>query len=332
MAGILIIAESDHGHLLPEVGELMTLGRQLRSATGEPLIVAGVGRDLDAWGQEVKESGADAAWLLTDVRLEDPWAEAYTAVFAEFCRDIQPSVVVLGKTVLGTEVAARLAARLDGSAALNITAINAAAGALEVTRAVFGGAAQARFRMLRTPAVLVPHPKTWHPAEPVLDPIPTVMRYELHLPKDAVKSVLGERSATSQGPDIAQARVLVSGGRGLGGPKPFTLLQDIATLLGGQVSASRPPVDAGWISGQRQVGLTGKTVAPDLYLAIGISGAIQHLAGCSNARTIVAVNNDPKAPIFQYARFGVVGDWQEILPAFREALECLAAEHLEARP
>ncbi|MCP4222275.1 MAG: electron transfer flavoprotein subunit alpha/FixB family protein, partial [Actinomycetia bacterium] len=128
-----------------------------------------------------------------------------------------------------------------------------------------------------------------------------------------------ERQA-STGIDLDKARVIVAGGRGIGGPEPFELLARIADRLGGAVAASRPPCDTGWVEPMIQVGLTGKTVAPDLYVAVGISGATQHMTGCTSSRVIVAINNDPDAPIFRMASYGVIGDWQDILPDFLEAL------------
>jgi electron transfer flavoprotein alpha subunit len=129
------------------------------------------------------------------------------------------------------------------------------------------------------------------------------------------------RQASSGGKDIEKARVLVSGGAGLGGPEPFQLLGEIADLVDGAVAASRVACDAGWVPTAIQVGLTGKSVAPDLYLAVGISGATHHLAGCSSAQVIAVINSDPSAPFFRLANFGVVGDWKEVLPAFRDALK-----------
>jgi electron transfer flavoprotein alpha subunit len=125
---------------------------------------------------------------------------------------------------------------------------------------------------------------------------------------------------SSEGVRLEDARVIVAGGRGLGGPEPFQQIEALAKVLGGAVGASRAACDAGWIPSSHQVGLTGKTVVPDLYIAVGISGASQHMAGCSNARTIVAINKDGGANIFKSARFGVVGDWQKVLPAFTEQL------------
>ena len=193
-------------------------------------------------------------------------------------------------------------------------------GRLLATRPTYGGNTEATVVCLGTPAVAALRVQSVDALEP--DPSRTGEATELSVPLEgAARLRTVERvEAATEGVRLEDARVVVSGGRGLGGPEPFAQLDELASLLGGAVGASRAACDAGWAPSSYQVGLTGKTVTPELYFAIGISGASQHLAGCSNARNIVAINKDAGANIFKEARFGVVGDWQKVLPAFVEQL------------
>lgn len=300
--------------------ELVSLARQLQNETGEPLTIAVVGEESSPCAQAIANYGAESVRVVREAPQRQLWPEYDAEALAQLYNEAGVSTILLSKTLWGTEVAARLAAILDGSAAIDITAATLVNDSLEITRATFGGAAETKLRMIRLPVALVPHPKIWAGAEAV-SALSPVTPFTPQIDVGMLQTIPENRHRLTQGPDITQARILVSGGRGLGGPEPFKLLEDIASLIGGQVAASRPPVDSGWVSGQLQVGLTGKTVAPDLYFAVGISGAIQHITGCYNARNIVAVNNDPQAPIFQYATYGVVGDWQDVLPSFYKALE-----------
>jgi electron transfer flavoprotein alpha subunit len=219
------------------------------------------------------------------------------------------------------EVGARLAYRLDGGLAQNVMSVELADGALVATRPVFGGAAVATIRLGRPPWVVVPRPGSFAAAQPAAQPGGELTVVRPTLATADFQTSCGARTREqSTAQQLERARAIIAGGRGLGGAEPFQLLGEIAELLGAAVGASRPPCDAGWAPSGLQVGLTGKTVAPDLYIAVGISGAIQHLSGCSSSRVIVAVNSDPEAPIFRAATYGAVGKWQEILPAFRDAL------------
>ncbi len=321
MSGTMIMISGEDYTDDPSLSrELVSFARQIKDATGEPFTIAVVGEEASRCTQDIVNYGAESVRVLSEAPEHQLWPEYDAEVLAQLCNETAVSTILLSKTLWGTEVAARLAAILDGSAAMDITAAAIANDTVEITRATFGGAAETKLRMIRMPAVLVPHPKIWAAAEAGSDVSPSVL-FTPQVDLGTLQTMPEDRHRLVQGPDITQARILVSGGRGLGGPEPFKLLEEIASLIGGQVAASRPPVDSGWVSGQLQVGLTGKTVAPDLYFAVGISGAIQHITGCYNARNIVAVNNDPHAPIFQYATYGVVGDWQDVLPSFCKALE-----------
>jgi electron transfer flavoprotein alpha subunit len=249
--------------------------------------------------------------------------EQVTADLAALVSSSGPDVVIFSKTDFGSVVGARLAFRIDAAFASDCIEISneigpigpiGPAGTVSVTRPVYGGSALAEFEIASSPAIVTlragafeASDGTGSPTVETLDPGPRVAR------SASVSDTVAE---SREGVRLEDAPVVVSGGRGLGGPEPFSVLADLADVLGGAVGASRAACDAGWIDHSQQVGLTGKSVSPDVYIAVGISGASQHMAGCSSSRAIVAINKDGDSNIFREARFGVVGDWEKVLPSF----------------
>ena len=237
----------------------------------------------------------------------------------KICRTLSPRAVLLSNDAYSQEIAPRLAHRLGGSAVGDGTALRLDGDSLLVTRQVYGGRAQAVVRLKRTPAVAWLRARSFAPARDVLTSSP---RHELTAAANNATRVVERKRESQAGARLEDARVIVSGGRGIGGPEGFnTELQPLARLLGAQLAASRAACDAGWVPPTWQVGQTGKKVAPDLYLAIAITGASQHMAGISEAKNIAAINIDPDAPIFKHARFGIVEDYRKVVPLLREKLE-----------
>jgi electron transfer flavoprotein alpha subunit len=319
MSGILIFAETDAGELRPEFWELVTVARNMSASVGGGIKVAVIGSDLDAAILEAAGAGAEALHVVQDDRLAAPWPEAHAAALLQLCEELAPQMVLAPRTVLSAEVAARLAIRRGWPLVQDVMQLAVTPeGGLQAVRPVSGGAVVATVRAGAGPWVVVPRPRAFPPAtaEGAVSPS------ELHAFNPPVLATsCGKRTKIEiEGVSVDRAKVVVAGGGGLGGPAPFALLREVADLLGGAVGASRVAVDSGWIQQAQQVGLTGKTIAPDLYIAVGISGAIQHLVGCSSSQTIVAVNSDPAAPIFRIANYGIVGDWKEVIPAFRDRL------------
>lgn len=235
--------------------------------------------------------------------------ETLTAL-VEACRGAD--VILLANDAYSQEVAPRLAHRLGGAAVGDGTGVELVGGRLRVTRQVYGGKAQAVIELRRSPAVAWLRARSFPAGE-----VTAVTR--LSAPKES--RILERNNATQTGARLEDARVIVSGGRGIGGPEGFkTELEPLAELLGAQMAASRAACDAGWVPPTWQVGQTGKKVAPDLYLAIAITGASQHMAGISEARTIAAINIDPDAPIFKHAKFGIVADYRKVVPLLRARL------------
>ena len=202
------------------------------------------------------------------------------------------------------------------------TALRVDGGRVIATKPVYGGSAIAEIAVQATPAVVSLRPRAFTAAEPQAGRQALVETVAVPATADARITVLDEvQEAVGSGPRLKDAKVVVSGGRGLGGRENWPQLEALAEVLGAALGASRAVTDAGWVAPSLQVGLTGATIAPDLYVAVGISGAVQHVAGISGARNVVAINKDAEANIFKYARFGAVGDWKAILPAFTKRLK-----------
>ena len=231
----------------------------------------------------------------------------------------KPDLVLLGATLNGRDLGARLAARLARAYAADVTGVRAAGNAIEVDKPMYAGKVRAKLR-LELPAVVSVRPG----AMPVKDGAEAPQVEKIDADASAEKLTFVKLAATATAAkrvSLSEARVVVSGGRGLKGPENWHLVEELADALGGAVGASRAVTDAGWRPNEEQVGQTGKTVTPDLYVALGISGAIQHLAGMTSSKVIVAVNKDPDADIFKIADYGVVADVFEFIPAFTEAVK-----------
>lgn len=321
MSGILVVAEVDSGELRQEFWELATVAKSISGAVSGGLAVAVIGAGVEAAAQQAAAIGADAVHVIDDDRLAIPWPEAHAVALIQLCRELAPAMVIAPRTVLGAEMAARLAVGCRMTMVQDVTRVEVAEdGVLTGTRPVSGGAVAATIRAGSAPWVVVPRPRAFRPSEAVASGAGVAPVHHRFSPSALATACGAPKRDAVEGASIDRAKTVIAGGGGLGGPEPFALLREIAELVGGAVGASRVAVDSGWVQPAMQVGLTGKTIAPDLYIAVGISGAIQHLVGCASSQVIVAVNRDKDAPIFGIANYGVVGDWKEVLPAFRDRL------------
>lgn len=321
MKDILVLAEIEGDELRPEFWELATVGKSLAASFSCGIGVAVLGSNVQAALGQVAKINADTVHVVEDDRLADPWPEAYAAALIQLCRELAPQIVVLPRTVLGAEMAARLAVHNRWQLLQDVTQVEVTStGSLKAVRPVSGGAVMATLQAGSGPWVVVPRPRAFAASMATSGGECPTVRHVFETQPLRTTCEETKRVAT-EGVSVDRARVVISGGGGLGGPEPFALLREIADLVGGAVGASRVAVDSGWVPPALQVGLTGKTIAPDVYVAVGISGAIQHLVGCSSSPLIVAVNSDASAPIFGISNYGVVGDWKEVMPAFLERLQ-----------
>jgi electron transfer flavoprotein alpha subunit len=324
MGGILVFGELGPDGLQSITAELLAAARSLNESSGDEVAVALLGSGADAVSQEAISLGADKVYSVQDPLLEDVQIEAQLAGIEAVCAQAQPSVVLVGRTHLGRDIGPRLAFRLGVGVAQDCleVAVDSGTGRLIATRPVYGGNALARFTFPGDGAqIVVLRPKAVEPlvadssrtgevvaVQPALDP--SIVRARL------VETVRQE----SEGVRLEDAPVVIGGGRGIGGAEAFEMLEELARVMGGAVGATRAVCDAGWIDHSYQVGLTGKTITPDIYITVGISGASQHMAGCSASKNIVAINRDADANIFKAATYGVVGDWKNVLPSFLETV------------
>jgi electron transfer flavoprotein alpha subunit len=286
-------------------------------AAGDDVTAVLIGADLDAVAGQLAGQGADRVLIL-----ESPAARAFSSdgwgkAIAAAARQRNPDVILGPATFRGRDLAARVAAALGVGVAQDATDISTDGDRLVATRPIFAGKAIAKVRIDSSPQIATLRPN----ALPAFEGTTSGTVEKIPLDDYAgAASVTATETTQSERPDVAEADVIVSGGRGMGGPEHFALVEALADELGAAVGASRAVVDAGWRPHSEQVGQTGKTVSPSLYIACGISGAVQHLAGMKTSKYIVAINKDPEAPIFQVADYGIVGDVFDVLPALTEAL------------
>jgi len=249
--------------------------------------------------------------------------ETALTALVDVCRQLSPAAVLFGNDTYSQEVTPRLAYRLGGAAVGDVVAITVHEQALRVSRQVYGGKAQATIELKRTPAVLWTRARSFASANKLSTP-GNITELNVDVPTDTRTRIVERKRESQSEQRLEEARVIVSGGRGIGGPEPFNdELKPLAELLGAQLAASRAACDAGWVPPTFQVGQTGKKVTPDLYLAIAITGASQHMAGISEAKNIAAINTDPDAPIFKHCRFGIVEDYRKVVPLLRQKLIAL---------
>ena len=327
--GVLIIGETQDDELSLATQEILAAGRKIADDLGQELAIAVFGSAVDAPAQQAVFQGADRVYSVTSPLLNEFQVELYLAAADTVCKETGPAIVLVARTNQGREVAPRLAFRLGVGLAQDCleVSVDAATGTLLANRPVYGGNAVAVVSCNQSPQVAAVRPKVYVPLEPDPARQGEIVSFPVDLDESMVRSrVIEVVKEEAEGVKLEDASIVVSGGRGLGGPEPFAQLEELAKLLGGAVGASRAAVDSGWVPASYQVGLTGKTITPDLYITIAISGASQHMAGCSGSKAIVAINKDAEANIFREARYGVVGDWEKVLAAMTETVRELVQE------
>jgi len=321
-SGVAVFIESRQGAVKKTSLEALSAGRRLADTLGERVLAIVVG---PADAAELGRYGADTVLVAEHELLASYAPEAYTATVVASAREHDVRVILGSASAMGRDFLPRVAARLRVGLAQDCTELRMAEGSkLECIRPVFAGKALSRVRLTASPAMATLRPNVFSavPAEPPREPQVTSFTPPLDPAKVRARAT-GIAAAAGQKVELTEASIIVSGGRGLKGPENFPMIQELADALGGAMGASRAAVDAGWIDHQHQVGQTGKTVSPTLYIACGISGAIQHLAGMSSSKYIVAINKDREAPIFKLADYGIVGDLFAVVPALTQEIRKL---------
>jgi len=322
--GVMIYSEVIEGKLSAIATELLGCGKELADDLGQELSAVLVGSNVSGFAQEAITFGADKVYVVDDPLLEDYQTDSYVSVMAKVAQQAMPQIILLGQTSIGRDLVPRLAFRLGTAATTDCVAlaIDTDSKRLLSTKPVYGGNARAIFTWDSGQQIATVRAKVMSPLEPDASKKGEVITIEAGLEASTIRAkVLEKIKEEVVGIKLEDAPVVIGGGRGIGSAEGFQQLAELAKLLKGAVGGTRPACDSGWVPDTAQVGLTGKIVTPDLYLAIGISGASQHMAGCSSSKTIIAINKDAEANIFKEARYGVVGDWKNVFPAFVEKVK-----------
>jgi len=324
-SGILVYVEHDGQQVAGAALEVLGAATRLAGETAQPVYAAIVGKEVGPLAQQLVHYGAERVFVAEDPLLASYVGDVHTAAMEQIVREAAPSLVLLAHTFVGRELGPRLAFRLGTAPVTDCTALRADSdGTILMTKPVFGGNALAEYASSALPQVATVRPKTQAPAARDESRRGEVVTVQVQIDPARIATKLIEQvTQVAEGPRLQDARIVVAGGRGLGSAENWRYIEELASALNAAVGASRAVTDAGWVPSALQIGLTGVTVTPDLYIAVGISGAVQHLAGMTNSRTIVAINKDPEANIFKVARYGIVGDFKEVLPAFTDEVKKL---------
>lgn len=316
MAGILVIAEANEGALAPISGELLGAARKL-AGEGAGSVTAFVAGD-EALGKELIALGADAAIVATNPALAGALAEVYLPAVQAAMQQSGADIVLMGQTALGRDLGPLLAFA-QGTAVSMETVDVSYDGRVHAIRSCYGGNARAVVSFRNAPAVVTLKAKSFDAPEPDASRSGSVTTIDVA--GEVRVKVLSVTKAESSGIRLEDAPVVVSGGRGLGDPSAFKMLEELAALLKGATGASRAACDLGWYPPSQQVGLTGKVVSPNLYIAVAISGASQHMAGMSGSKNIVAINKDPDANMVKVAKYAIIEDYRKVFPAIIEEVK-----------
>lgn len=323
----LVYIEIRDGKVKKSSLEVLSEAKRRADEMNMDVAAAIVGHNVEDSSSEVFRYGASKVFVLENTLLSHYSPSGFALALKVLIDEIKPAAVFFSATAMGKDLAPRLAASLGVSLATDCIRLTVNDGKLEVVRPIYAGKVLATFSFKSSPLMASLRPNVF----PLIDPLDTkgeLVKKDVAMAEDKVMDQVVERlKAEGTALDVTEAEIVVSGGRGMKGPENFDLLLELTSILPhSAVGASRSAVDAGWIDHQHQVGQTGKTVSPNIYFAFGISGAIQHLAGMSSSKVIVAVNKDPEAPIFKVADFGVIGDLFQVLPRLKEELKKILSE------
>ncbi|SFG46742.1 electron transfer flavoprotein alpha subunit apoprotein [Desulfotomaculum arcticum] len=321
--GIWVFAEQREGQVKKVSFELLSEGRKVADQLGEELCAVLVGKNVSGLTEAISAYGPDKIYVVDNDALENYTTDGYTNAVSDLVKKYEPSALLLGCTVTGRDLSAQVAQRLETGLMTDCTGMEVADGQLVFTRPIYAGKTIVKAACPEArPTMATIRPNTFAAVENAKQAEVISVESGAGDIRQVIKDIIRQ---VSERPELTEADIIVSGGRGMKGPENFKLLEDLADVVGAAVGASRAAVDAGWVSHSFQVGQTGKTVSPVLYIACGISGAIQHLAGMSSAKCIVAINKDEEANIFKVADYGIVGDLFEVVPILTEELKKVMA-------
>jgi electron transfer flavoprotein alpha subunit len=319
---IVVFTEQKSSQFRRASFEAVGAARHLADQTGASMTAVIIGSGVSAIASQLEACGASRILVVDNPSLAAYSPTAYAKIAAELAKAEQADVLIFPATSLGRDLSPRVAARLDAGLAADCIALRFENGVIVATRPVFAAKALADVVVHSQVKVFSLRPNVFPSGTPSTTPV-TVEKRDVPLTDEDFATVVKDTIAAGQKKDVTEADVVVSGGRGMKGPEHFVLLEELAAPLDAAIGASRAVVDAGWRPHEEQVGQTGKTVSPSLYIAVGISGAVQHLAGMSSSKCIVAINKDKDAPIFSVADYGIVGDAFEIVPALTQEIKKL---------
>lgn len=321
---VLVLAEQREGSLKKISLELLSIGAELAEKTGGDLTAVVIGNGVEVLAKTLGEGGAKKVYV---AEISDKYynTEIYTAALTDLIKQIEPAIVLAGATSMGRDLMARAAARVGAGLGTDCTELRIEDGKLVMVRPVYSGKAFTEISVTSTPAMASIRPNSYGQASLDSSKSAEVIKVEVKdvTPRAVVKETL---KTAGDKPDLTEAEIIVSGGRAMKAEENFKILNELADVIGATVGASRAAVDSGYAPHNMQVGQTGKVVNPKLYIAVGISGAIQHLAGMRTSKIIVAINKDADAPIFQKADYGIVDDLYKVVPLLTEEFKKLLAD------
>lgn len=326
--GLWVYIEQSNMKIRKASLEIMSKAREIADQTGDEVVAVLLGQGVEALANTVIPYGANKVIVVDDAQLENYTTGAYTSVMNKLIKEYEPQAFLLGHSALGRDLAPRLAQRLGVGLVDDCIAMEYdPTSYLTFKRPIYTGRAFTQVKLTSCPIIATIRPNTFNVSEPDNNRQAEIIKKNAQIDADDLRAVVKDIIiATSKRPDLVEANIIVSGGRGVKSAQGFVVLEELADVVGGAVGASRAAVDAGWIDIKYQIGQTGNTVSPTLYIACGISGAIQHVAGMNSSKIIVAVNKDPEASIFNYADYGIVGDLFEVVPLITEEFKKLVSQ------
>ena len=324
--GVLVVVEVLESQPIDLGLEMLALARRLTDSMGGIVTAVAFGTGLETTGETLIAHGADQVLINDNAIFANFHAEAWLPDLSKMIAEVAPALVLIGHSETGTDLAPRLAFRLDVDVATSCESIEIINGRPHMTRSCFGGLAREVVTFTKTPALATVRSKSQQALPPMMERAGEIKHVDSILDENSMRTrVVNREREKVDGVKMESAKIVIGGGLGLGGPEGFKTLNEIAELVDGAVGASRAACDLDWCPRSYQIGLSGRTVAPELYIAVGISGASHHMAGCGNSKTIVSINSDPNAEIFKSSRFGIVGNSKEIMPALAEEIRKLKA-------